>query len=536
MAQGDVGMNRMQEQLLALQSDNDKLQLASEASALLAAIVESSDDAIISKTLDGCIRSWNAGAERIFGYRADEAIGKPMTLIIPSELLEEERQILEKLRHGQRIRHFETERVTKDGRCLAVSLTISPIRNARGEVVAASTIARDISESKRAEQELRRSEEALREADRRKDEFLAILAHELRNPLAPIRYAVAAIRHPDLAPDKRTHAQEVIERQLEHMSRLLDDLLDVSRLAHGSLALQKRTVQLAAVIGTAIETARPALEGKGHTLVLELPKQRFELEADAVRLAQIFSNLLVNAAKYTNPGGRIELRAAREHGWIVVSIKDNGIGIAADMVPRLFTLFAQANTALERSEGGLGIGLALVRGLVNMHGGRVEARSAGLNRGSEFIVRLPAAVIALPTKAAADASGTAAAAHLRILVADDNRDAADSCATLLELAGHTVHTAYTGQHAFDLAKQFRPQAILLDIGMPELDGYEVAQKIRAEDWGRGIMLVAVTGWGQEEDKRRALTAGFDRHLTKPIDPSELESLLQNIETSDLPRE
>ena len=522
-------MSKLHEKISVLERDNERLQLIADDSALLAAIIESSDDAIVSKTLDGRIRSWNAGAQRIFGYTQEEAIGKAITLIIPPELLDEEREIIGKLRRGERIEHFETIRITKDRRRIHVSLTVSPVRNARGQVVGASKIARDISERKRTEQALRKSEEALREADRRKDEFLAILAHELRNPLAPIRYAVAAIRHPDLAPDKRVHAQDVIERQLEHMSRLLDDLLDVSRVAHGSLVLRKRAVELAAVIGSAIETARPALEAKQHEFTIDLPKQPVELDADPLRLAQIFSNLLVNAAKYTNTGGRIELRAAREHGWIVVSIRDNGIGVAADMVPNLFRLFSQANTALERSEGGLGIGLALVRGLVSLHGGSVEARSGGLNCGSEFIVRLPMLTFAESSKALRAASEDhGAMSPLRILVADDNRDGADSCATLLQLSGHAVRTAYNGTSAFAVAEEFRPDVALLDIGMPELNGYDVARKVRAESWGQSPVLVAITGWGQEEDRRRAIAAGFDHHLAKPLDPLELNALLLSV--------
>jgi len=526
----ESAMSRTQEQISALQRNNDELEAIADDSALLAAIVESSDDAIVSKTLDGSIRSWNAAAERIFGYTAAEAVGKSITLIIPPELRDEERGILDRLRHGERIEHFETVRVAKDGRRLQISLTVSPVRNASGKIVAASKIARDISKSKSAEQALRQSEEALREASRRKDEFLATLAHELRNPLAPIRYAVAAMRKPGMSAQKREQAQDIIERQLEHMSRLLDDLLDVSRVVHNTLVLKKRRLELASVIGSAIETARPMLDAKHHVVTLDLPRQPVRLVADPVRLAQIFSNLLVNAAKYTAPGGRIELHAVQHGGFVVVSVRDNGIGMSDETIPQLFTIFTRARSVFELSEDGLGIGLALVRGLVALHGGTVEARSEGIGRGSEFIVSLPVAeTTPAATLGAVGRAGNAPArSPLRILVVDDNRDGADSCTALLEACGYLVGTAYSGGQALELAGEFCPRVILLDIGMPVLNGYEVAQKIRAQAWGQDIVLVAMTGWGQEEDKQRAMAAGFDHHLIKPINPQELEALLQGI--------
>jgi PAS domain S-box-containing protein len=679
--------------------------------ALLAAIVESSDDAIVSKTLDGRIRSWNAGAMRLFGYTAEEVIGKPITIIIPPELHEEEHRILEKLQRGERIDHFETTRVTRDGRRIPISLSVSPVRDSRGVVVGASKVARDISERKRAEQALRESErllsaeadalvklnesssrlwrsrtlqeglevmlaaviellgadkgnvqllegrgkdgvlriaaqrgfqpdflehfrevsaddecacgralrsgqriiiedveaeaslrapargadyrsvvttpliggdgkplgmlsahfrsvhrpgerelrrldlytlqasdfiqrcrmeqalrhnqEALHEADRRKDEFLALLAHELRNPLAPIRYALATSRKAGRTLEQQKRAEEVIERQVAHMSRLLDDLLEVSRITHGTLELKKSRTELTVVLGAAIEAARPILDSRHHTLSLDLPKQTVRLEADPVRLAQVFSNLLINAAKYTDAGGSIELRATREESAVVVAVRDNGIGISADMMPRLFTLFSQAHTALARSEGGLGVGLALARGLVALHGGRVEARSDGPGRGSEFIVRLPTGAPALEvSQLEVRADGPATDAGLKILVVDDSQDAADTCATVLELSGHEVQTAYSGRRALELARTFRPHALLLDIGLPDVNGYELARTIRAAPWGGGMVLIAVTGWGQGKDRRRALEAGFDHHLTKPIAAETLESLLQSLDRSE----
>jgi PAS domain S-box-containing protein len=509
-------------------------RLAEGARAHLAAIVESSDDAIVSKTLEGTIRSWNRAAERLFGYGAEEAVGQPITLIIPPERLQEETQILQKLRRGERIEHFETVRVAKSGRRIDVALTISPIRDGSGAIVGASKIARNITERKAAEQaqqrtigELRRAEEALREADRRKDEFLAVLAHELRNPLAPIRYAVAMARKEDRHEARKRQAQAIIERQVEHMGRLLDDLLDVSRITRGTLMLRRRAVDLATVVAAAQESARPLIDARNHTLTVRLAEAPIRLVADPVRLAQVLANLLINAAKYTDAGGHIELEAAREQDELIVSIRDNGMGISAEMMPRMFTLFAQASPAIERSEGGLGIGLSLVRGLVQLHGGTVSAHSAGVGQGAQFVVRLPIGDPGAMECAEESAPPRLPApSALRLLVADDNCDSAATCAALLEASGHTVSVAHTGREAFDLACRVQPDALLLDIGMPELNGYQLAQRIRGTSWGRGALLIAITGWGQEQDKQRALAAGFDHHMTKPIDPHGLEALLQ----------
>lgn len=504
--------------------------------ALLAAIVQSSDDAIVSKTLEGRIQSWNAGAERIFGYTVAEAVGQPITIIIPPELRDEEKSILERVGRGDRVDHFDTTRVTKDGRRISISLTVSPVRDSRGIIVGASKVARDISDRKRAEETLRESErrlkvseEALRDADRRKDELLALIGHELRNLLTPVRYSLAANKKGDRTPAQRQRSEEIMGRQVALMGRLLDDLLDVSRITRSALQLKKVTTELTFVVGSAIDTARPVLEAKQHTFSLDLPKHPVSLEADPARLAQVFSNILINAAKYTDPGGQIHLRAAQEGSGIVVAIRDNGIGIAADMKPRLFTMFAQAPGAIGHAEGGLGIGLSLVHGLVTMHGGSVEARSDGPGTGSEFIVRLPTgAPLAESADVGALEQSFVSGAGLKILVVDDNRDAADACASLLEMSGHHVQTAYTGRRALELAETFRPHALLLDIGLPDLDGYQVASKIRQAPWGGGIILIAVTGWGQEEDRCRALEAGCDHHLTKPIAAETVDALLQSV--------
>ena len=501
---------------------------AERLQALLAAIVECSDDAIVSKTLDGIIQTWNGAATKIFGHTAEEAIGQPITLIIPEDLQDEERRIIAQLRAGRRVEHFDTVRITKDGRRIPVSLTISPIHASDGRVIGASKIARDISERRQAEQVLQATQEALRSANQRKDEFMALLAHELRNPLAPIRYALAANRKHGASAEQRERSQEIIERQVTHMSRLLDDLLNVARITRGALELRTTTLEFTTVLGTAIEAARPFLDAKQHVLSVELPSEAPRLNADPIRLAQVFSNLLINAAKYTDPGGRIHVAAHIEPDVLVVTIRDTGIGISAEMMPRLFEMFTQAQHALARSQGGLGLGLALVRGIVQLHGGSVSAHSEGENRGSEFTVRLPLGRASGAAHPAARMPTIPEGESFKVLIVDDNEDAAEMCATFLELTGHKVRRTNTGRGALALAETFRPRVALLDIGLPDITGYEVARALRRAPWAAELLLVAVTGWGQDEDKQRALDAGFDHHLTKPIDPVELERLLQSI--------
>jgi PAS domain S-box-containing protein len=818
----DTPLTTEQAEAVALSLARDKEIQRSLAD--MAAIVESSDDAIIGKTLDGVIRSWNAGAQRLFGYSPAEAIGQPITLIVPRQLLEEEQRILATLRRGERIEHYETTRVTKEGRLVEISLTVSPVRDETGAVIGASKIARDVTERKRAEkllreahadlqsriaelarfnaaavdresrilalkrqvnelrarqgeaaefsfdgtekenrppalayardpapaeldrpthgiaalesvllteqlqrrksrppdhqaenralgalvqaladspdtilqvlaekvlelldagsaglsllqkdlqrfcwaavagqwsahlgrgtprdfgpsgevlernapllfthcerrypylatvaplgeeclivpfhvddkavgtlwaithdrerkfdaedlrllqdlarfasaayqavnmlgavgerraalslledavqaralaenslarlraneERLRCSEEALRDADQRKDEFLALLAHELRNPLAPIRYALAANRKAERTPAQRRWAEEVMERQIAHMSRLLDDLLDISRITRGTLELKKAPAELTSVLSAAIETARPLLDAKHHGLSLDFPKEAMRLEADAVRLAQVFSNLLINAAKYTDPHGKIQLSARREGDEIVVSVRDNGIGISAEMAPKLFTMFAQADSVHDRTEGGLGVGLALVRGIVALHGGTVHAQSEGLGHGSEFVVKLPISEPTVEMPQPGILEDVAAGAGLRVLVVDDNQDAADTCAALLEISGHHVKTAYSGRQALERAESFRPHAVLLDIGLPDLSGYVLAKHIRQSSWGRHALLVAITGWGQSEDRRRAYESGFDHHLAKPVAAEAIDAVLRRL--------
>ncbi len=798
---------------------------AEEALRWLAAIVESSDDVIISKNLDGIILSWNQAAERLYGYTAAEIVGKPLSILVPPNHPDELPAIMERLRRGERISHYETVRVCKGGRRVDVSLTISPVRGADGTIIGASKIARDITARKQAEEKLRESEErlrsifsqtlagiaqtdltgrfvqvnerycrivgrpaeelyglrmqdithpddlsrnlalflplvrgdgqpfviekryvrpdgsevwvmnnvsllrdrdgrpkygvavslditdrkrdeqttrfladasatlaeltdyestlqriaglavphfadwcavdmqqpdgsvrrlavthtdpakvqladeffrrypplptdrhgviavlrsgapdwatsipdsllveaaqdedhlrmmrelglksyicvplksrtktlgvltfvmaesgrvydaddlraaedlaaraaiaienaslvaALKETDRRKDEFLAILAHELRNPLAPIRNAVQIFRGKGPPVPELQWARDVIDRQVQQMTRLVDDLLDVSRITRGKIQLRKERVPLAAVVTSAVEASRPLIEKWDHELTVTLPPESIDLEADPTRLAQVLLNLLNNAAKYTEQGGRIWLTVEREGGQVAIRVKDTGIGIPPEMLPRIFEMFTQVDRSLERSQGGLGIGLTLVQRLVEMHGGTIEAHSGGPGEGSEFIVRLPVA-IEVKDRGARGTTGEkmAAPAKCRILVVDDNQDAADSLAMLLRMLGNEVHTAHDGLEAVGAAAVFRPDVVLLDIGLPKLNGYEAARRIR-EQQGKDVVLVALTGWGQEEDRRRSREAGFDHHMTKPVEFDVLQKLLAGLKTA-----
>ena len=375
---------------------------------------------------------------------------------------------------------------------------------------------------RRLEEEIERRELA----DRRKDEFLAMLAHELRNPLAPIRYALEMVRSRQPLDPEVEQAREMIERQVCQMTHLVDDLLDVGRISHGTLRLRKERTELEPALRIAVEATRPHMDASQHELTVSIPQERIFLEADPTRLAQIVANLLDNSAKYTDRGGRISLSAARQEDNVVIAVRDNGIGIAPDMLPQVFDMFAQADHSIERTRGGLGIGLTLVRRLVELHGGQIEASSAGPGRGSEFIVRLPC----LPASDVPEPDITPAATEptlqrSRILIVDDNRDAAQSLAALIRLQGADVRTAHDGLAALDVAAEFRPEVIFLDIGLPQLNGYDVCRRMREHPWGKEATIVAITGWGQEEDRAKSKAAGFDHHAVKPVEYATLLKLL-----------
>ena len=752
---------------------------------LLASIIESSDDAIISKSLDGIIQSWNAAAERLFGYSAEQVVGRHISIVIPPDRISEEDRIIASLKAGQRIEHFETERLRSDGQRILVSLTISPIKDeagyvtgaskivrditrqrqaeqrerqlleetaaanakfqaffeqgalfagimdvngtilepnrlswegcgytreqivgkpfwecpwwtpspdlvaqiraasaqaadgqpfhaelpyfvadgservadvtiqpirdetgrvlflaptgvditdrkraeadrekfvtliesstdfigicdlngipffvnraglamvgldsmeearrtpvasfffpedqprimqeffpsvlekGRGEIeirfrhfktgearwmaykvltlpdaagrpIALATVSQDVTERKRLEENLRRLAADLSEADRRKNEFLAMLAHELRNPLAPISNAARALRAGGRDKETVHSASDMLDRQVGQMARLVDDLLDMSRISRGKIELRKERIELATIVNQAVEAVRAVYRSMDHELTVTLPPQPVHLNADPTRLAQVVGNLLNNASKFTDKGGHVWLTVEQEGEQAVVRVRDNGIGIAAEQLPRLFEMFVQVDTSLERSRHGLGIGLTLVKTLVEMHGGTVEVHSDGLGLGSEFAIRLPVLVETPKPLSRATVGEPMPAVRRRILIVDDNEDGAESLAMLLQLKGHETHKAHDGIEAIEAAERFRPDAVLLDIGLPRLNGYEVCRRIRKEPWGKDMVLVALTGWGQEEDRHRSREAGFDTHMVKPVDHDVLMKLL-----------
>lgn len=517
----------------------DAFVIAEQAERLRTTLA-SIGDAVIATDGEGRITTMNAVAEELTGWSVADALGQPLE--VPFRIVNEEtRKTVESpvsraLREGVIVGLANhTILISKNGREWPIDDSAAPIRCAEGEIVGCVLVFRDITERKHSEMELRQLAADLSEADRRKDEFLATLAHELRNPLAPVRNAVQLLRlkGPD-SPELRW-GREVIERQVGHLTRLIDDLLDISRITRNKLELRKERVELSDVIQGAVETSRPIIEQCGHELIVKLPSRPVYLDADLVRLAQVFMNLLTNAAKYTEEQGKIWLTAERQNGEVIVSVKDTGVGIPVDKLPRLFELFFQVDRSLERSQGGLGIGLSLVRRLVELHGGKVEAHSDGPKKGSEFIVRMPVLPDNAPqygeSKADEDAQRQSAPKR-RVVLVDDHVDSALSLAMLLRFDGHDVQVANDGLAGYGLAEKTRPEVVLLDIGMPKMNGFEVCRRIRQQDWGKDVVLIALTGWGQDEDRRTTEGVGFNAHLVKPVDYSELKRLLR--ETSGTP--
>jgi PAS domain S-box-containing protein len=417
---------------------------------------------------------------------------------------------------------FEVRLVWPDGSIHWIAARATTRFNSQGRATRLVGLVSDVTDRRQMEQ-------VLRDADRRKDAFLATLAHELRNPLAPVRNVVQLLHLESAALPRLQWATDVIDRQMQTMTRLIDDLMDVSRINRGRIELQRKPVELAEVVQCAVETSRPLLDECGHQLTVTLPTDRVILDADLTRLAQVFINLLNNAAKYMQRGGRIELRGHLDGNDVVVSIKDTGIGIAGDQLGTIFGMFSQIEDARAWSQGGLGIGLGLVKQLVDLHGGQVEARSEGPGKGSEFVVHLPTIEGQTFVLETTDDKRLTPISDLRILVVDDNRDATASLAMLLEVMGNGVRTAYDGEEAVAAAEAFRPHVVLCDIGLPTINGYEVCRRIRQQPWGRSVTLVAVTGWGEDDAKRQAAEAGFDQHVVKPVDPQVLMALLANLE-------
>ena len=425
------------------------------------------------------------------------------------------------LQHGREYNGHEVVIERPDGQRLVALAHANPIWHESGELLGAVNVLVDISERKRAE-------DRLREADRSKNEFIAILAHELRNPLAPIHSAVSILTRDASCSADREWAVSVIRRQARQLTRLVDDLLDLGGITNNKLALARRPVDVAKIVAAAVEISRPLIDQRRHALRLELPSRPLLVDGDLVRLAQVVSNLLNNAAKYTEPAGRISLTAEQRDDDAVLIVRDSGIGIPAEMLPRIFDMFTQVDRSFERSVGGLGIGLTLARRLVDLHGGAISAHSDGPGKGSCFTVRLPLASQSARPANTEDGNDRAAgeALPLRVLVVDDNEDAGESLGLLLGFAGSQVRRARDGLEAVRVAEEFRPQVVLLDIGLPKMSGYDSAREIRLRSWGKEVLLVALTGWGQEADRRRSREAGFDHHLVKPVDIAQLTLLLQ----------
>jgi PAS domain S-box-containing protein len=475
----------------------------------------------------------NSMYERWFGRSREDVVGRTTDDVLGPALLAHVGSYIDRALAGEEVR-FETEG-SYPGGPRWIDAAYIPDRDDTGRVAGFFVFVMDNTARKEAENALRESEARHREAhlalqiaDRRKDELLATISHELRNPLAAIRNAVEVLNAPTVPESSTRWVSDIVARQLQHMSRLLEDLLDVSRVAHDKLILRKARVELCEVVRMALETCRPFLDSASHEVAIDLPPDVF-LFADGVRLAQVLSNLLSNAAKYTPRGGHIQVEGERRGDEVMISVRDDGIGIAADLLPRVFEIFAQGARAFDQPDQGLGLGLSLVKGLVELHGGRVEARSAGPGRGSEFRVYLPVVSEGAPIAPAPPVrSAPRTLAGKRVLIADDLRDITESLAVVMRLSGIEVHTANDGEEAVARAASVRPHVVILDIGMPKADGYEACRRIRRSSWGKDVTLIALTGWGGGSTRRQTEAAGFDHLLVKPVEPAALLDLLASL--------
>jgi PAS domain S-box-containing protein len=521
---------------------------ADRAQALLASIVESSDDAIVSKSLNGIVRSWNTGAERLFGYQASEIIGQSIMTIVPPDRIAEEQLILERLRRGERLEHFETVRVTKGGRAIPISLTVSPIRNRNGEIIGASKIARDITYQKLSEEERERQlvlEQNLRNeaqaANRLKDEFLATISHELRTPLNAILGWTTMLRSGKLDPPSVTRAIEVIERNAKSQAQLIEDLLDVSRIVSGKVRLDMKPVAFTTVLKAAMESVQPAADAKGIHLQMIVNAADDRVKADATRLQQIIWNLLSNSIKFTPKGGKITVKLDRTDSIVQITVTDTGAGISPEFLPFVFDRFKQADGAITKQHGGLGLGLAISRHLVEMHGGTIEADSPGEALGATFTIRLPlaavraTAVAAIPSARNPRLIEVAAVDGLdlngvRILVVDDEPDAREMLRVVLEKFGADVTTASSATDALNVLPAWKPAVMVCDIGMPEEDGYALIKKVRAlsSEEGGNTPAIALTGHVRVEERMRALAAGYEMFVPKPVEVGELAAAIATL--------
>ena len=519
--------------VLVFRDISDRKRAAAERERL-AAIVESSEDAIIAKSPEGIILSWNAGAERIFGYTANEIVGQPISTLIPAERADDFPLILERLRRGERVKHYITQRVRKDGQVIDVSLTVSPIRDAAGNLIGASKIARDITERLRAERLLREAKETAEAANRAKDQFLAALSHELRTPLNPVLLALTSMLDDYQASGDIRPTLEMIRHNVELEARLIDDLLDVMRIVRGKLALHREVANVHDLIERSVEICRSELHGKQQRLELDLSADAPHVNADATRLQQVFWNLLRNAIKFTPGGGTITLRtrnipgtdSACSPGLLVAEVSDTGIGIDAEFLPRVFDAFEQGQDSVARRYGGLGLGLAISRSIVEAHGGKLAAASGGKDRGSTFTLVLPS-IVAPETRTPAAPDGTPAAltdsrTGLKILLVEDDETTLRLLARLLEGLGHQVTRAATLAAARQKAETAEMDLVISDLGLPDGSGLDLMREIRT---ARPVPAIALTGYGMDEDLRRSREAGFDEHLTKPVNFRTLEGII-----------
>jgi PAS domain S-box-containing protein len=517
-----------------------------ELQARLAAIVATSDDAIVSKDLNGVIQSWNKSAERIFGYTAEEIIGKPIMILLPPDRHNEEIQILERLRRGERVDHFETERIRKDGKRIHISVTISPIQNSAGQIVGASKIARDITAFKqliKEREELLQSEQAARveaeRSSRMKDEFLAMLSHELRTPLNAIMGWAQLLNSQTPSPEDLIEGLQTIQRNAEAQNQLVDELLDMSRIITGKIRLDVQRLDLSSVISNSIESIRPAAEAKSIRLIKILDPKAGPIMGDPSRLQQVVWNLLTNAVKFTPRGGHVQVFLQRIDSHIEITISDTGQGIRPDFIPQLFTRFAQSDAVTIRRHGGLGLGLAIVRHLIELHGGTVRASSAGEGKGATFVVALP---LTVAHEQPVEPQGVHPAARkssmqyhvdlsgVKVLVVDDEPDARRLLTRVLEASHAQVISAESAQQGFDLLRQHRPHIVLSDIGMPEQDGYHFIRIVRSlsSQEGGDTPAVALTAFARSEDRQRALLAGYHMHLPKPVEAPELLAVVASL--------
>jgi PAS domain S-box-containing protein len=529
-------------------ADVTERRQAEEIQARLSALVASSDDAIASKTLDGIVTSWNAAAERLFGWTAEEMIGQPITRLSPPDRQDDVKPILAAIRRGERVEHFETERVRKDGQRIQVALTVSPIRDAEGRIIGASKIARDVSDRKRAEAERERllveTERARRDAEaasRDKDAFLATVSHELRTPLSPILAWARMLRiGGGLDQDKAARAVETIERCAKAQAQLVEDLLDVSRIVAGRLRLDVRPVDLVPVVQAAVDVVRPAAEAKGVRLQVVLDPNAGRVSGDPARLQQVVWNLLSNAVKFTPRDGRVHVVLERVNSHVEVAVSDTGQGIAPEFLPHVFERFQQADRSPSRPHGGLGLGLAIVRHIAELHGGTVHAESPGPGQGAVFTLKLPVIVLARTAgegerrhPRATDEPAHDALASLdgvRVLVVDDDPDSNEVVRLLLAGQGAEVEVAASAAQALDILGRWRPDVLVSDIGMPGEDGYGLIRNVRAHDGDKPKRLpaVALTAYATIDDRVRLLSAGFQAHVTKPLDPAELVAVVASL--------